>query len=606
MLRRLLSPVFLLPLGLALFVGGAKLALLHFYSSDLPFSDQWAAEGNAVVRWILGAQMQWSFFFFPHGEHTPALTRIVDLGLFWLNGDQWDSRVEMLASVALHVLGVLVLWQFVCVALARRWRPAGAALAAVLFSLPSNYENFLWGFQTQFLFLLLFGAAHVWGTLREERVGASWLLAQLAGVCGLFSIASGWVSAVALGAVACWRLRENPRHRWAWATLVVNLALSLAGWSLLHRAFYTPGHAASFPWQFLEALGHLLSWPLPGPFGALFLQLPALVFGWTCRRRLGEPPVRLLAGLILWSWLLAAAFAYGRGSTPSEIAVRYFDPLTVGLMANGLALGWLLGRRLDRLRSVQIAVGLVWLIVLGAGLRTQNKPDDLDHNLARQREFYQRERQVLLAFLASGHPAALETDREVRQFFPHFRDTIDVLSDPLTRTALPPSICLPLPVQRDAARSSPAGITWTQALATPTGRRALQIAGGRNGAVLVSFPLVGVSRPVLQFQLLGRLGPGEGEVYLEDAAGARRYPAEATVDSAGRWKTINLLGGEGPLRLVAKAAAGTQLALTEPVEVGWLSWLAPKVASGWAWLLGAGTVCLLAGTVRSRRGAPEN
>lgn len=601
MFRRLLSPLFLLPLGLVLVVAGAKLALIHYNGSDMPFADQWAAEGDTIYRWYLNAGFEWRFLFFAHGEHTPALTRLIDLGLFVLNGEQWDSRPQMLVSVGLHLLSALYIWQIVRTSLTGWSRLTAVLLAAILLSLPSNQENFLWGFQTLFILLITLGLAHLWGTLRREQIDGSWWLAQLAGFCGLFTIASGWLSALVLAGVAGWRLTVNPRQRWAWATLAVNVALATVGWVLLQRSFHHAGQAVSIPGQFLSALGHYLSWPLPGPFWALLLHLPAALFLWRVRRRSDEGPLRLLAGLIVWTWLLAAAFAYGRGHTPGAVAVRYYDPLAMGLLANGLALAWLAAREKGRPRAAVALLGLGWLLALGPGLWTENRPENLRGTLAAGRDFHERQRRAVLTFLESGLPADLEADPVVRQYLPHFQFTLDVLNDPLTRLALPPSISPPLVLQRARSRGQPGELVWTKALGAPNGRRALVISGGRVGAEFVSLPIIDSGRPVWRFQLFGRLRAGEAEVFLEDEIGRRQFPAEEIVDSAGTWKTFNILRGQGPQRLVARADKGVEFAITEPVEVGWLSWWAPKVASGWAVLLAAGLACLALGAVRSPR-----
>lgn len=595
MLRRLLSPLILVPLGLGLFIAGAKLALIRHYASDQPFCDQWAGEGANIYRWYHAGALEWRYLFFSHGEHTPALTRVLDLGLFWLNSEQWDSRVEMLACVMIHVLSAMVIWQFVRSVLPGRWPLVAAGMAAVLFALPSNYENFLWGFQTQFLFLLLLGTAHLWGTLHEERLGARWLLAQAAGLCGLFSIAPGFLSAAVAAGMALWRLCVQPRNRWAWATLTVNGLLVLAGVALLTHSFYVPARATASPGPFLVALGHILSWPLRTPFGAFLLHLPAAIFLWKVRRRLSEMSVRLLAGLIIWCWSVAAAIAYGRGSTPSEVAVRYYDPLTMGLLAAGLALCWLVAQTNGRSRQVGAALALGWALTLGCGLWMENRPGHLRGNLEAWRDIHQRQLKALEAYAAGNDPAALERDGLVRSYLPHFQHTLDLLGDGMARESLPPSLAPPLVLQTDRSRSSGPVALAPWSAPSPNGARVVILKGGDFGARFVSQPVIDSGRPVWRFKLMGRLGPGQAGIYLEDGAGRRVTTMDEAADSGGRWKSVNIVRGEGPGRVVIEAAPGVELAVSEPVEVGWLSWLAPKIVSTWACLLGAGVLALGAG-----------
>lgn len=602
MLRRLLSPAFLIPLGLALFVGGAKLGLIHHWSSDQPFSDQWSAEGGAAFRWRLGGAWEFGHYFFPHGEHTPALTRVIATGCSLANADQWDSRLEMLVSVGAHMLSALLIWQFVSLVVPGRWRLGAAAFAGLVLAMPSSSENFLWGFQTQFVFLLMFGLAHLLGTLREERLGASWWLAQAAGFLVLFSIASGLFSAAVVAGLAALRLLRAPSSRWAWCTLAVNLVFVAVGVWLLNRAFFAAERTTGISLSFLTALGHLLSWPLPGPWLALFTQGPVLVAIWQTRGRWLELPERVLVGVGLWPLALAAAFAYGRGTGAGEIAVRYMDPLSVGLVTNTVMLAFLLRRSSGR-RTV-LALAALWLVVIVSGLLRENDPAKLRGNFTGQLDFYNRQRTVVTAYLARNDAGELERDPLVRQFFPHFDQTRDLLADPLTRLALPASLAAPLAVQRDPALST-AGAAFRVSPGTENNARLLTLRGGVSGATFVSRPVSDDLRPVWRLRVSGKVGPGASEVILLDEAGRARPPLDDAFDATGTWKTVNFLRGRGPVRLRVHVPAGQELRITEPLELGRLSWLAPKLTATWAACLMAGVAAFVLGAWRDRNSAPS-
>ncbi len=600
MLRRLLSPALLIPLGLALFVGGAKLGLIHFWSSDQPFSDQWSAEGGAAFRWRLGGAWEFGHYFFPHGEHTPAITRVIATGCSLVNADQWDSRLEMLVSVGAHMLSALLIWQFISIVLCGAWRVGAAAMAALMLAMPSSFENFLWGFQTQFVFLLMFGLTHLLGTLREERLGASWWLAQVAGLFVLFSIASGLFSAAVLAGLAALRLMRVPRSRWAWCTLVVNLLLVGVGVWLLNRAFFATERTTGISLSFVSALGHLLAWPLPGPWLAVLTQAPVIAGLWCTRGRWLDLPERLLIGVALWPLALAAAFAYGRGTGAGEIAVRYMDPLSVGLITNVVVLAFLL-RRSGRGKKA-LALGAAWLLVVATALVRENEPTKLTGNFEGQLDFYRRQRAVVTAYLAHNDPRELERDPLVRQFFPHFDQTRDLLADPLTRLALPASLAAPLALQRDPTRSTP-GAWFKVTPDTENNARILTLRGGARGATFVSQPITDDLRPVWRLRVSGKIGPDAGEIALLDAAGREHPPLDAAFDATGTWKTVNLLRGGGGVRLVARVPAGQELRLTEPLELGRVSWLAPKLTASWAVCLFAGVAMFAVGAWRDRHSA---
>lgn len=601
MLRHLLAPRFLVPLGMVAFIVGAKFALIHFYASDQPFNDQWNAEGGGVFRWRLGGAWDFSHHFFPQGEHTPALTRIALTGVAALNAEQWDSRLPMMLSVAALALAGMLFWQIARAVLPARWQIPAAIVAALLLAMPCNYENYLWGFQTQFVFLILFSLGHVWGSLRDDRLGASWWLAQACGFVALFSIASGVLSSAVLLGLAGLRLLSEPRSRWAWATLAVNALWIAGGILLLRHASFAADRTTGVSVTLFSALGHLLSWPLPGPWWWFAAQAPGLAFVFLTRRRWREPAVRLLLALQLWCWALAAAFAYGRGTGPGEIAVRYQDHLTLGLVANVFALAFLLGERPGRRRAI---VGAAWASLLAGGLLYANRPYQLRENLAWQHDFYERQRIVLTDYLSTNDTAILERDSDVRRFLTHFDATKDVLADGMVRFALPGSIAQTLAVSADRSASSQgAEFRVDRSEWQSNGARVLRLHGGNAGAKFVSLPLTDDFRAVWRVRVSGRVGPGAAAVLLRTAAGEKIRPLDGAFDATGRWKAINFLRGKGPVRLEVHVPAGAEIRVSEPVELGWLSWVAPKVAGAWWLFLFAGAACLGVGLLRRHSAA---
>lgn len=586
--------------GLFLVVAGAKLGLIANYGSDVPFYDQWSAEGDTVIRWFSGASLELRFLFFPHGEHTPALTRITALGLFVLNSHHWDCRVEMLASVGLFAGFGLIAWQVIRDVLPRAWWWPVLLLSAVLFSMPSNHENFLWGFQTQFIYLLFFGLAHLWCTLREERVGRSWWIGQLAGICGLFSIASGWMSAVVLVIVATWRLFGGVNRRWALTTLGVNLGLAALGLWLLSHALNPGESKPDLLLNFIKSLGFFLGWPLYGWWPVFVLQAPAIWFLWASRNRWHEPAVRLLVSWIGWAWLLAAAFAYGRGSASGAVAVRYFDPLTTGLVANGVALAWLLASRSTHARWTKLGLAGAWLGALSFGVYQENRPAKVAADLEWGRYFHGEQRAVLDSFFVGNDPATLEANPTVRPFFPHMRFTLDVLRDPLARQGLAPSISPPLVLQIDPARSRGAVVARRAAPGSPYGARVFSVEGGPSGAELVTLPVTASGDALWRLKFRGRLQPGVTEIYLQDETGRRFENLSPAAASGEHWRWINLAADGRGLRLIARVPAGDRLEISEPIELGRLSWWAPKIAAQWKLFIGAGLMAMAIGLWRFR------
>lgn len=593
MLRRLYSPAAVASLGAVLLVIGAKLGLIAGFGSDQPFADQWAAEGAGVIRSSQMGLWQFQHFFAPHGEHTPTIMRIVTAATTMLNAGQWDSRVEMFVSVGALAIAVLLMAQIVATALPERWRVLAMAGVALLFAMPCNKENYLWGFQTPFVSLILFGLAHLYGTLRAERIDLSWCLAQVAGVVAIFTVASGMLSAFVLAAYAALRLWREPRSVLGWATLATNVGLAGLGIWVLTHAFFAFGNAKG-ALEFISGLGYLLAWPFERPWLALALQAPALVFIWRQRSNWSERSVRMLLGLIAWSWLLVAAFAWGRGAGPGQIAGRYMDHLTVGLVANFVVLV----AELVKSRGLGLRLlAVLWAGGLAFGVYQVNEPARLRASLAGHHGFFVRQTAVIADFLVTNDPAVLERDSRVRNYLPHLEQTKALLMDPVMRTALPSSLAETVPIQMDR---QPPDVKFRSAVVRRESRaREHILPGGTAGALYLSRPIADDLLPVWRLRVSGRVGPGAARLVVKDADGRETFPLDATFDASDRWKTVHLLRPSGPVRLEVRVPAGAVVKFTEPVALGWLSWFLPKVAGAWLWFIGVGVGLLATAGARS-------
>ena len=182
--------------------------------------------------------------------------------------------MELVANLLIYGVFLAVTWRWIVSLVDGFSVIAVAVLMAALFALPHAYENFLWGFQSQFLFLFLFGVLHLHGTLVEMRVGIRWWLAQAAGLLGLFSIAAGSMSAAALVAVAGLELLRGRRNAWVWSTLAANVILLGLGLWLLPDAAARAGSGIA---RFAQAeVGRAICFPglSQGFWWGLGLQAP--------------------------------------------------------------------------------------------------------------------------------------------------------------------------------------------------------------------------------------------------------------------------------------------------------------------------------------------
>ncbi len=577
-------PGWLLTVAVVLCVAGARLWLIFHYSSDQPFHDQWTAEGF-YRNWFDG-NLEWRIFFYPHSEHRPALTRLLAMAEFWLNG-QWDARLQMVVNLGIYLLAVGTLVEFARRHLSARGALVVGLVAIVLFAQPANYENALWGFQSQFYLLLLLGAWHVLGSMRE-RLDWYWFLAQGAGLLGLFSMAAGVMSASAVWILSVFDVVRGENRRRAIVTLVVNtLLIAIAWWSFPAAPVAHEARVQSLS-QFLAAFAYLLAWPLPSWWGAVLI----VPWCWFAVRRQEHSAHRGLVALGLWCGLMIAAFAFGRGSSPGTIAVRYQDVLTVALFVSATAVVSLWSNAREH-RRIWAVAAVLWLTLLGAGCWRVNCPEELGRVLGEWRDYFVRQQTVVREFLATDDEQALAKDPLVRSFLPQFELARDLLRDPRMRARLSPSLVPPLELRRDADRSVGFEASSAQRVFSPT-------ADLPREQHYVSEPVERVGMRVLRFRVRGAADSSDAGLWLERSDGSL-VPPLGTVASGTRWKTINFMPGEDSVRVVARGESGSAFAFTAPIEVGTLSWLIPKVLSSWLHVLVAGGACLLLASLAAWR-----
>lgn len=431
----------LLGWGVLLCVIGTKLGLIHFYGTDQPFADQWAAEGVGFLQAPLHGGLNWSSFFWPHGEHRPAITRLITRALIVSNEGQWDCYVEIVANLLIYAALLAVAWRIVLQVTLNRWLGVVAFFMAIVFSAPCAYENLLWGFQSQFTFMLFCGMLHIYASVSSPIVGGRWALAQFVGFCGIFSIASGMISAVSLAILATVEILRGRRDPWSWCTLTVNLALSVYGLWLLPKGTASSGLTVDHLSDVILRTGYLLSWPLSGFWWCLLLQLPWLITfaGW-CWKCGGATRDRLLPVLGIWVSLVAVTVGYGRVLTPDTIGVRYYDVFLVGIFVNGLAAAWLFSQTVWLPRQLSRVVGIGWAIAFAVGFWNFNNPEFSGAMLRQQKEIAIEQKGILNKFMVSDDVAPLIAFNDRTHRFPHFQLTLLLLRDSQVRPLLAPSL----------------------------------------------------------------------------------------------------------------------------------------------------------------------
>lgn len=366
-LARARLPDWLWAAGATTTVLAARLHEIHRHTGVVPYNDQWKIEAADLIAPWLDGTLSVGTFFAPHFEHVPVWTRLSAWAQVALTG-RWDPLVQTTINAALFAgfTGLLVRW-FVA-ALPRLAALLLTLLTIALGALPHSWENIAWGFQSQFPFALLFLFFHTHGTFSHPAGSRRWWFAQLAGIAGLFTLASMWLAPCAVVLAGWWSgARRSARD-------LVPLFPAIVGAALVALIRLRAPDAGAFalqsqsPWQFLAALLDLLGWPSGRPGAIAVLTLPLALFALQLRGRRDACAFDLIVlALGVWSAGQAVALAYARGADYDGYVSRYGELLAVFTLASALALARLASLRLVPRAMVAGGV-LLWTGVVGAGL----------------------------------------------------------------------------------------------------------------------------------------------------------------------------------------------------------------------------------------------
>jgi hypothetical protein len=601
-----------LALGVALAAGclafGAKLMLMHAYGSDVPNWDEWNAIGTELLVPHALGQLRVVDFFRPHNEHVLLFTRLINYSLAEANG-QWDALLEMTVNAAIHagICAALILFARRLVRGARF--TAVSLVITILFVLAFDRENTLVGFQSQF-YLLVWGALGMFLLcVPSEPLSPRWWAGWLVGAASLGTMSSGFMAAATvllLLAARCAIDRRLPARFAVAAALLA--ALCVAGVLTISHVAGHDALRAHTPWNWLFGAASALSWPIPGwPVAFVVLQLPVvvLVVKRVRERRIAGDEAILIA-LAAWTWMNAAAIAYGRAGTEMTVSPRYTDVYAIALIANALALAVLSCR--DFRARVWAPLAALWIALFSLGLWEQNHLAyaNVLNDLPRVKA---QERLHIRAFLATGDPGALLSAPPNEVPYPRADLLANMLATPAIRDMLPlgirPAVALsPEPGSNGFEAASPTE------LPLESGER-VWIA--RKGpARFVSQLIEGDLLPFMHVAVCGSPDLNASELHIESASDIE--PDGSFQLQGDRWHVSDVpVPPDSSVRVVVDIPAGDHwFAFAEPVELGrgswanrWLLRRSGTVAAASGILFGAALAALLALDIYRRESLPD-
>ena len=371
--RGLTHRAFWWSLAVACLVAGTRLLLVSRWGGDGPYLDEcnqtgifhiWAGQGQLSLARLTGALF----------EHRLITQRLYSLGLAWANGGQWDVRVELVASACLWGVFAGALTAFGVSSL-RGWAVAAWAVFVFLAeAIPHAWENLLWAFQVQFLFLVGFTVFALWLVPRSKALSPPWWLGLLCGIAACATQAAGllvWpVLLLAVGA-RCAFGRANRDWRSLVGIALLGMALLGALWANARTNHQDTLHANSLGiWW--PAFTGLMAWPWSASvWVASVMWLPSLLYLAFSRRDRPSSSGEWGLALVVWAVLQAASAAWARGAMlvhglpPS----RYADTLIIGVLGNCLLLlSWAQCMGQTVALALRRWVAVAWMAAALAGL----------------------------------------------------------------------------------------------------------------------------------------------------------------------------------------------------------------------------------------------
>lgn len=422
-----------------LVVLAVQLSLVHRAGTDVPFYDQWDAEGRQTYPGVLEGTWSFRHAFAPHNEHRILWTRLANVALFKANGNRWDPLVQQSFNALLHAIAAGLLVGFIARGHEPRARWLVAASVALLSAPLAAWHNALWGFQSHVYFVLIFSTIAL-GCLGSDKNAAERGFGWLGVAAALLAMGAGAfvVPALLVSWILGRRASSIATADWVYAALAVLAAIALRERVPEHEIM-----RATSVSEWLGAFCRLAGWPHTGqPLAVVVVNLPLLAAVYLRGKPAGERDALLEFPVALgfFSLLTSAAAAWARGGG-DEFAVglpsRYVDFAALLPMANAGALVALLIRNgANRLAPVAAAAWSLFILVGLVGessvaLRRVILPRAADRDApVRLMQQYQRSRDPRVF---QGQP---------RLLVPHPNPgSIDaVLDDPRLRGALPPSL----------------------------------------------------------------------------------------------------------------------------------------------------------------------
>ena len=391
--------------------------LINRYGPALPFWDQWVVEVNQLYLPYLDGRFADMDFLGPINGHRLLISRLAMFGLFILKGS-FSTQLQMLCS-ALMISGLAAGFFLAATRLLKGTSCLLLGLfITILFALPFDWENALWGLTGPQLLLAL-SVTSIWCVTSYPPASKVWFAGAILGIGAILEMGSGFLVCVApaVAILLPGMINRYPgamkRHLTLfcfWGFIgAVNLLLASS-------TMQTAGFKAHSLPIFILALAKNLAWPLPFlPWWAVFQWLPFLFLLYYALSRksarqeeVGVGAITFILATGFWVLLHAAALAYGRGANAPSPASRYTDILAVGILVNITCIFILFKVTYYKkvVRIINFITAYCWLsgVVVGIALATVY---DLSITIPQKKMTFQAQRENVTEYYHHRNPVVL-------------------------------------------------------------------------------------------------------------------------------------------------------------------------------------------------------
>lgn len=577
-------------LGFMVAATALHIGIVAAYANPIPYSDEWIALIDNVLRpWATGQFSPWDLFK-SHNEHTIVPTRLLGLVMLWINHGQFDNVPSALLN-AFFYAGAWAVPIYLFFRNATGTLKTFAVVLGLAALVPLEGEDLIFGFQNQYYFLIAGSVATLWlattACTTSRRSLAAFALVAFA-TC--VSMGSGFFASALAIAICALRWQREPQHRKALQLrMLIGLAITIFGLILLLHSFVVMKQQGILGNKQIDLDGvrrvfSCLAWPYTSTaWAGVLLSLPFAAFSlrllW--RRESAMPLDYLAFGIGLWAGAQACALAFDRHSEATSLASRYLPVLLFWPLMNVYSVTRLVADATGGRSTRAGAMILSLLPAVAAGALIANTVKMAPASLtavAVASQQHQMQAEHIARYVRMNDTDALYKAGHMGLPYSNTAKLQSLLDDPAVRQGLPANVRPGMVVKADPAETSPAFVPYGAFKSVPRrddlpGFGSHSEAGDAAVGRFRSEPL-DTEFPFVRLDLAGYIPEAGLSLRLEcvDNANCKASDVLPFEQARESWRGIYVKVPQSHFRIAADDTSRTRwLAFTAPVEVGELS-----------------------------------